>query len=164
MGLVVTASLACAGNLPKTVVKESTKEFDIDAEVVAFYNDLVEYDEKVTLKREQLMKQLEGGPWASLRPADPIAVRWSAEESYAPPHRSLGPREGVYVYLVQQQLTSHIVRGFVHSANIFAKISAKWRLDFVKDGKEDEDRFSLKSNRLELKFEGFVDVKLEEVK
>lgn len=165
VGLVLTATLACAGNLPKTVVKESTKEFDIDAEVVAFYSDLVKYDEKVSEEQQRLIGRIEVDPGTTLRPSDILhAICWRTPEFYNEFRGAKRFREGEYIYLVQQPLTSHIVRGYQHPANLFAKIHAKWRADFFEDEKSGEDGFSLKSNRLVLKFEGFVDVKVEEVK
>ena len=55
------------------MVKESAKEFDIEAEVLAFYDDLVKYDEKVSQEQQRLIGRIEVDPGLLLTPATSFA-------------------------------------------------------------------------------------------
>jgi len=102
--------------------------------------------------------------YKSLQASDRLlAIYWRTPEFYNEFRGEKGTRDGEYIYLVQQPLTSHIARGYTQPGNLFVQIRAKWHGDYVEDETGGEG-FSLKGNRLELKFEGFVDLKAEAAK
>lgn len=160
--VVVMAGVAQADPMGKEITKESKKELDIQAEVVAFYKDIVVKNPEVVEEYQKLVAAAQDESYRSVRPSDEVlAVEWLVDDF----HRAKGHPEhttdGEYVYLAVQQLFLPFHSGYLVKKNIVAKIRAVYHSESVPVD-EEGNSFDFKGNTLKLKFEGFVDLKAVE--
>lgn len=152
------ATLLTAADLE--VTKTSGKEIDVPAEVAKFVQTLVAENADVKAQFDKLTaaaRQEAGGRFSV---GNIKAVEWlvpSYENNFRSGH---GERASEQLFLVQQQLISGFHHGYSITRNVMSQVRTTLHSEFREDPTDPKAKngFVLTSNKLTMKFEGFVTV------
>jgi len=142
-------------NSVPTITRKATKAIDIEKEIKAFVESVVQNDPQTKAQYQRMLINEESGTRLETEPWH--AMKWLTPNVFRDRFRKSIDEEDLY--LVQQQLIAHNSDGFSIDKNIVAQVRAI-------DHRVFPGELDLPPNHdeLTLKFEGFVDVELSKVK